>query len=234
MKLCVMNYSGNVGKSTVAKHLLLPRIADAVLLKVESINADEDDDEAIRGRQFRELTELLDLESAAVVDVGASNVEDFLLRMREFRGAHEDYDAFIIPSMPPQKQQRDTVSTISALAEMGVEPDRIRVVLNGVESGDDPRLVFGSLLAWCEAERACVPPQAVIWHNELFGLLREAERTIADLIADDTDYRSAMRAACDSEEKLALSRARAMHRLAIGVNEDLDSAWAQLWGVDAA
>ncbi len=229
MKLCVLNYSGNVGKSTIAKHLLGPRIDDCEMVKVESINADEDDNEAIRGRRFRELTEMLDMFNSAVVDVGSSNVEEYLMGMKDFRGSHGDYDAFIVPATPPNKQQRDTVTTISALAEMGVEPERIRIILNWVEHGDEPRQVFSSLIAWTEEQKLCAVPRAVIGYNELFSLLRGSERSIADLLADDTDYRAAIRATSDSDEKLRLSRALAMRRLALGVQEDLDAAWDALW-----
>ncbi len=229
MRVCVLNYSGNVGKSTIAKHLLAPRLQDCEIFKVESINTDEDDDEAFRGRRFRELTEMLDLCDSAVVDVGSSNVEDYLMGMKEYRGAHEDYDAFIVPATPPKKQQRDTLSTISALSEMGVEPERIRIVLNWVEHGEEPRQVFASLIAWTEEQKLCASPRAVVGYNELFSLLRDSERTIANLLADDTDYRGAMRATSDAEEKLRLSRALAMRRLALGVREDLDGAWAALW-----
>ena len=41
MKIAVINFSGNVGKTTVARHLLLPRIRGAELIAVESLNADE-------------------------------------------------------------------------------------------------------------------------------------------------------------------------------------------------
>lgn len=41
MKIAVINFSGNVGKSTVARHLLPPRIPGAGLITVESLNADE-------------------------------------------------------------------------------------------------------------------------------------------------------------------------------------------------
>jgi hypothetical protein len=229
MRLCVLNYSGNVGKSTLAKHLLAPRLNDCEMLNVESINADDSDDEAIRGRRFRELTEMLDLCNCAVVDVGSSNVEDYLIGMKEFRGAHEDYDAFIVPTTPPKKQQRDTVSTISALAQMGVEPQRIRIILNWVDHGEEPHQVFASLIAWTKEQKRCPVPRAVVGYNELFSLLRDSGRTIAQLLADDTDYRGAMRATSDADEKLRLSRALAMRRLAIGVQEDLDAAWEALW-----
>lgn len=229
MKLCVINFSGNVGKSTLARHLLAPRMDQCSIIAVESINTDEESDEAMIGRQYRKLSESLGAEEAAVVDVGASNVEDFLAGMRKLRGSHEDFDAFVLPVTPPKKQQRDTVSTIETLAQMGVEPERIRVVLNLVEHGDEPRDIFGSLFAWQEKEELSATPRSVIRANELFGLLRGSERSIADLVADDTDYRAAIRATADPGEKLSLSRSLAMRRLALGVQEDLDAAWDALW-----
>ena len=225
MKLCVINFSGNVGKSTLARHLLAPRMDQCSIIAVESINTDEESDEAMIGRQYRKLSESLGAEEAAVVDVGASNVEDFLAGMRTLRGSHEDFDAFVLPVTPPKKQQRDTVSTIETLAQMGVEPERIRVVLNLVEHGDEPRDIF----AWQEKKERFVAVRAIIRTNELFGLLRGSERSIADLVADDTDYRAAIRATSDPGEKLRLSRRLAMRRLALGVQEDLDAAWDALW-----
>ena len=59
MKIAVINFSGNVGKSTIARHLLLPRIAGAELIAVESINSDESQGQALRGKQFGELQEYL-------------------------------------------------------------------------------------------------------------------------------------------------------------------------------
>ena len=148
--------------------------------------------------------------------------------MNEYRGAHEHYDTFIVPT-PPKKQQRDTLSTISALAELGVAPQRIHIILNWLEHGDEPHEVFRSLITWTEEQKLCPVPRAVVGYNELFSLLRDSQRTIAELLADDTDYRAAMRATSDADEKLRMSRALAMRRLTAGVQEDLDVAWATLW-----
>jgi hypothetical protein len=52
MKIAVINFSGNVGKTTVARHLLLPRMAGAEIIAVESINADDGQGQALRGRQL--------------------------------------------------------------------------------------------------------------------------------------------------------------------------------------
>jgi hypothetical protein len=34
----------------------------------------------------------------AIVDVGASNVETFLMLMSQYAGSHKDYDYYIIPT----------------------------------------------------------------------------------------------------------------------------------------
>ena len=59
MKTIVMNFSGNVGKSTVARHLLSPRMNNARIIPVESINSDGTQDEAMRGKEYGNLLELL-------------------------------------------------------------------------------------------------------------------------------------------------------------------------------
>ena len=68
MKIAVINFSGNVGKTTVARHLLLPRIEGAELITVESINADDGHgqllSQTLRGRQFGELQEYLQTRSS--------------------------------------------------------------------------------------------------------------------------------------------------------------------------
>ena len=53
-KIVVTNFSGNAGKSTISRHLLAPRMNNATVIPVESINSDGSDDVAIKGRQFAE------------------------------------------------------------------------------------------------------------------------------------------------------------------------------------
>ena len=61
MKIAVINFSGNVGKSTVARHLLAPRMNNAQVIAVESLNSDGTEGEAIKGKQFGQLSEALAL-----------------------------------------------------------------------------------------------------------------------------------------------------------------------------
>ncbi len=53
MKVVVMNFSGNVGKSIIAQHLLQPRIENAKLISVESINSNGINGETMRGESSR-------------------------------------------------------------------------------------------------------------------------------------------------------------------------------------
>lgn len=59
MKAVVINYSGNVGKTTVSRHLLSPRMNSAQVFTVESINSDGTEDQIVRGKHFAEMLETL-------------------------------------------------------------------------------------------------------------------------------------------------------------------------------
>nr|UVN17958.1 hypothetical protein pPsy0479a_00126 [Pseudomonas syringae] len=81
-KVVVINYTGTVGKTTISANLLWPRMGGAPLYAIESINETAEnlglDVEKLRGDAFRELFKRLMLEDQAIIDVGASNVEDFI------------------------------------------------------------------------------------------------------------------------------------------------------------
>ncbi len=146
MKIAVINFSGNVGKSTVARHLLLPRIPGAELITIESLNADEGQGQALRGRQFGELQEYLQTVSSVVVDIGASNVEELMGQVQRYRCSHEDFDAFVVPTVPALKQQQDTIATLIELRWLGVPAARLKLVFNMVEA-DGPSQVLASEVA---------------------------------------------------------------------------------------
>lgn len=231
MKIGVINFSGNVGKSTVARHLLAPRMNNAQIIAVESINSDGTEDEAIRGKQFGELTEALSVLDNVVVDIGASNVEDFISRMKQYRGSHEDFDYFVVPTVGKPKQQRDTISTIDALAELGVPAKKIRVVFNMVEIDEAPERLFSGLFEYQAEEKSfTLRPDAVIHVNDIYGKLRGSEQSIAEILNDPTDLKEMLKAAKDSEEKLRISRLIGVKRLAAGVTEELDAVFKTLLG----
>lgn len=82
MKITILNYTGTVGKTTIAAHPpLSPRMGNAPIFAVESINETAAglgvDVEQIKGDKFRELFRKLFALDDAIIDVGASNIEDF-------------------------------------------------------------------------------------------------------------------------------------------------------------
>lgn len=226
----VINFSGNVGKSMVARHLLAPRLPSATVIAIESINADDHDGMQMRGNEFGALQENIMQLDSVVVDIGASNVEELVNRMKSYEGSHEDFDLFVVPAVPDAKQERDTIATIEALADdIGVDRDRIRVVLNRVDPRDTLQRAFPLLSKFHASHRGFILREdAVIYENELFGKLANSPQTIADLVEDSTDYKAMIRAAQSPDEKTELARKVSMRRLAVGVNAQLDGVFAAL------
>lgn len=235
MKIAVINFSGNVGKSTVARHLLLPRVDGADLISVESLNATEGEVQTIRGRQFAHLQEYLQTVDSTIVDIGASNVEQLLELMRQYRGSHEDFDAFVVPTVPAFKQQQDTIATLVELSRIGVPSSRVRLLFNMVDEDDDlarsflPLLNFVAAHPVAQADTACR-----LGKNELYSRLKTTGMGIADLVVDTTDYKALIAKASDAGEKLALAQKLATRRLAHGVLPELDACFAALHLENAA
>lgn len=229
MKVAVISFSGNVGKTTIARHLLAPRMPGAKVVSIESINAGDDQDHVIRGRQFAELQEYLQVVDDVVVDIGASNVEELLALMRRYRGSHEDFDYFIIPTVPARKQQQDTLATLAELSRLGIPADKVRLVFNMVEDVTDLERVFDPVLAFVRSSPvACVSLDCRLGTNEIYGRVNGAGADLSALAADRSDYKSLIAAATDGTERLALAQRLATRRLASGVVPELDACFAAL------
>jgi len=229
MKIAVINFSGNVGKSTVARHLLAPRIPGCQFVAVESINAEDGQAMTIRGRQFDQLLEYLHTVDDLVVDVGASNVEELLALMRRYSGSYQDFDGFIVPTVPVRKQQMDTTATLAELARIGVPPQRIRLIFNQVEDDTSIEQAFDTLLAFCAAS-GVVQPRTAAWmrSNEVYARLRGTDLSLLELAADTTNYKAAIAKAASTHEKVAWAQKLATQRLARGVIPELDACFAAL------
>ncbi|GAL27781.1 stability protein StdB [Vibrio variabilis] len=130
INIAIVNNSGNVGKSTLCNVLLQPRLEGSQVIRVESINFDGATEDKFSAEQFDEIINKMDEHDCSIIDVGSSNIENFLLKMEEFKSSHEDIDYFIIPVTPFNKQQIDSAQTIEKLINLGINPDRIKVVFN--------------------------------------------------------------------------------------------------------
>ena len=230
MKVAVINFSGNVGKSTIARHLLASRMSNAPVIPVESINSDGTQDETIKGKQFGELQEALILMDDAVVDVGASNVEDFVNLMKQYKGSHEDFDYFVVPTVPKSKQMRDTISTIDALSDIGIPAKKIRMIFNMVELDETPEREFSGLFEYHNAEKKfTLRTDAVIHVNDIYAKVNGSGKSILDILKDKTDYREKIKTAESSNDKLQYAQMVGIKRLAAGVTEELDAVFSTLF-----
>ena len=229
MKIAVINFSGNVGKSTVARHLLLPRIEAAELVAIESVNADGGKGPSMRGRQFGELQEYLQTVDSAVVDIGASNVEELLGLMQRYRGSHADFDCFVVPTVQAFKQQQDTIATLVELARLGVPSSRVKLVFNMVEYDVAVEPAFDVVMGFvADHPIAQANPACCLGMNEIYGRIHGQGADLAALARDETDYKGLIAKARDTAEKLALAQKLATRRLASGVVPELDACFAAL------
>jgi hypothetical protein len=230
MKVAVMNFSGNVGKTTVAGHLLKPRMDDAPIFSIESLNVDASADgievEKMKGKKFGDLQEQLMMLDNAIIDVGASNVEEFIKLMQQYDGSHEEFDFFLIPVVKEKKQQSDTVNTIRALEKLGVPKSKIRTIFNKVEVDDTVADEFTALFGLADLEKNfTLRKEAVIHSNEVFERLKAVGKSLGEITADETDYRAKLREATTDDEKENCVRMISLKRLAQTANKNLDDAF---------
>lgn len=228
-KIVVLNFSGNVGKTTITTHLLAPRIPNAQVVSIETINSGGESDVKVRGKAFGQLQEDLQSINSAIIDVGASNIEDVIKLMAQYQGSHEDFDFFIVPVVPKEKQQIDTISTIKALAKLGVPAQKIRVVFNMVDPSEEPEHLFSGIRAFHEKEKKFTLCMDAVMHtNEVFAKLKASKLTMTEVLNDDTDYKAQIKTAKSSEEKTKYAELLSIKRLASGVVTELDSVFAAL------
>ena len=229
MKIAVCNFTGTVGKTTVVSHVLAPRMPQARVLAVETINQTASDFglevDKIGAENFRSIFQSLIELDDAIIDVGASNVEGFLAGLARFAGIGDEIDIFIVPATPGNKQQKETISFVKTLAGIGIAREKIRIVFNRVAT--DAEEEFPYIFNFARKETMCVAdPEAVIAENEIFDLLGARGLTIAAALDDPTDYKAALRElGANGDPKL---RARygdmcAIVALAKVVNRNLDT-----------
>lgn len=235
MKIMLINFSGNVGKTTIAVNLLKPRMPDDTpFFSIETINSGADADgvanvEVMKGKNFGELREELMLLDDAIIDVGASNVEQFLKLMQQFEGSHEEIDLFLVPVTAQSKVQQDTINTLKALALLGIKSNKIQVVFNRVELDDNPQAEFAAIFGWSHQTGGFISnPDAVIFSNEVYEGLKSIRKTLGDITSDNTDYRGMIKATDNKDEKIRLAYLHGLKLLSKTANKNLDAVFKVL------
>ncbi|EYU13413.1 StbB family protein [Photorhabdus aegyptia] len=234
MKVAILNYTGTVGKTTVAAHLLSPRMNDAPVYAIESINETAEglglDVEKMKGNKFRELFKKIMLEDDAIIDIGASNIEDFMNNMIKFDDSHEEIDFYVIPVTSGTKEQKETLLMINTLSSIGIPKEKIKVVFNRVESDVDEE--FNFVIAHYKKEKSfTLNKKCTIYENELFDALSIKGLTVDALLSDTTDYKSLLKSnkEASESERNNWSDMFVLKSLAKGVKRNLDDVYANLF-----
>ncbi|UDJ88587.1 StbB family protein [Erwinia amylovora] len=234
MIIAILNYTGTVGKTTLAAHLLAPRMNNAPVYAIESINETADslgiDVEKMKGNKFRELFRKLMTSDDAIIDVGASNIEEFMNSMIKFDDSHEEINYFIVPVTSGTKEQKESISMVDALSSIGIPANKIRVIFNRVHS--DVSEEFPYITAFCKKEKSFIAnPKCAIWETELFDALSVKGITVDAILNDPTNYKELLKTNREASDKERNQWAdmHGLKALSKSVKRNLDEVYESLF-----
>lgn len=234
MKVAILNYTGTVGKTTIAAHLLSPRMNNASVFAIESINETAEglgiDVEKMKGNKFQELFKRIMLEDNAIIDIGASNIENFMSNMMKYDDSHEEIDYYIVPVTPGTKEQKETIVMIDSLSSIGIPKEKIRVIFNRVDTDVDEEFKF-VIIHYKKEQNFTLNKKCTIYENELFDALSIKGITVDALLSDPIDYKSLLKDNKDASEseRNTWSDLFVLKSLAKGVKRNLDSVYNNLF-----
>lgn len=189
MKFAILNYSGNVGKTTIARDMLKINLPDYRLVSVESVNSDGKEETIIKGENGDELFAEMLINDKLILDIGSSNLEKYLAQSIADNELLTDIDFFILPVTPQRKQQADTLKTVDDLIKKGVLKQQLFIIFNQVgDAGVEEE--FAPLINAFNKAGIKTDERNSIRRHDLY----ESGKQLAELV-DQKDYRSLMQQA---------------------------------------
>ncbi len=233
MKVFILNSSGNVGKSTIAREVFASRMQDALIIEIETVNSSSAKFDSINTKKYKAnddfthiYMDMIENENV-IMDVGASNLSAFWVEMSKFAGIAELFDFFIVPTKSNDKIQEDTYKTIRFLRSEGIEDEKIKVIFNGVENGVERD--FEMLLT---ADFAFDTTLYLNKNESLFNDLGFLRQTILDIYTPDTEtYKEMILEEKDPTEKFKLIKRDIANRMAVKVKEKMDYIFEETIGL---
>lgn len=197
MKTLICNVSGNMGKTTLAKHLLAPKMHGARIVVLESTNAGAAELHSpihIDIDDFASLVDVMTLEDNLIVDLGSSEAKELIRKLKEYESSIHDFDLIVVPTVSDPKALEDTISTILTLNSLGVQKGKIRVVFNKVplHQASKVAILFEPLIRAVD-EMATINLGLVVYQYEIYNSLTGSKTTVADVTLDKTDWKAIAR-----------------------------------------
>jgi len=232
MKIAVLNSSGNVGKSTITKELLAPRLRGCLIVEVETINDSNISNPNLNITKYDVNDEVDDLyfkmleSENVVVDIGASNIAAFFEKVTQFEGFLTIFDYFVIPSVASDtKIIKDTIKTTNFLKSLDIEDEKIKIILNKVEN--DPEIEFNILI---KNSPVAIDTQNYIKKSKLFEDLSLLKSDIKSIFNPDLDfYKSQILAAETPKEKMRLIKMDMSNRMSHSVAKKFDEIFKNIF-----
>lgn len=235
-KVVVLLNFVSTGKTKMARQLFQPRMPNSQIVPIETINSDENQKNALAGDDFRKTMRIID-ESVAndfsvIVDVGVSNVEAFLKKMKIER-AEGEFDLFVIPTNPIDPDEKAIKNTIRCVEELrkkyNVPAEKIVVLFNRANPFKTLYEGFGSLLDYHrDTKNFRLVEAAVVHESDAFTMIPD-HLILDNIIADTTDLKVAMREAPSESDKIAISNLRALRRMSPPAIQQMDEAFCAIF-----
>jgi len=215
----ILNFSGNVGKSTITRYLLAPRLDFCKIYSIESINEDGHNGEKIRGNALGAIfDDMLEYENV-LVDVGSSNAETVISLLTKYDDAHEDFDAFIVPVISKPKVINDTIATVQALSQIGIPCKKVITVLNQIDTETDKTVDFSKIrkldgLQLTYDEKLAIPT------HDFFTRIAGTGYNFLEILNDEKNYTKLVKETDKESPELGkLVLRRALKRLATSLDK---------------
>ena len=240
MKKAYVSITGKAGKSSLVNSLEFPRMPSATIIRLETINDSGisgcKNEQFLKGRDLDKLeTELAKVEDA-IVDVGASNIEAFLLALNSQFESHQVFDYFVVPVLArasAQIEMAEAITTLKTLATMGIEPERIKVIFNRLPKDSSVADECRPLIALHKkSPHFTLDVNAFVYETEAFAALGVIDVAYIDMLADTKNYRQELNKIPIEKEKARTEmvkwvRAQGTVRM---LEKELASAYQALFG----
>ena len=226
MKIAVLNYSGNVGKTTIARDLLKPNLSDYEIITIDTVNADGNETMLLKGEDDRQIYVELLVQDNVILDIGSSNLEVYLKNSQKHRDLLGIVDKFIIPTTTDKKQQADSLKTAADLLDFGIDTQKIFVLVNNVET--DKEDLIGEITAPYKKFKINTV-KSFIPRHELYSI----GGLVSARAADETDYRTAMeeeRKNGNMDKARELANMFVLQQTAISMNKRYTQIFKEIFG----
>ncbi|MCD9492607.1 hypothetical protein GLP30_17210 [Photobacterium phosphoreum] len=217
MKIVVINSSGNVGKTTLSKLLFMPRIKNCHLLNV-AYNYNCKD-------FIKVISETLIYENC-IIDVNSNGTSFFFDGLSKYTDFIDSIDYFFVPTVPSNKQQHDSITTILTLLDLGVQKTKIKILLNQFDCNHSINDQFFTILNHSINKLLLLNEQSnqfIIESSESFVFFSHHE-----IINNNENYKVLLSNTNDPLKREILSHKYTMKIVANSINKELDNVFNKI------